>query len=71
MKRRRNTTQALVLRPHYAEVHYHRSDLKTFRAGDPELATLKALAADTLRLSPGERVYIHFAVLGKAIGRHG
>ena len=26
--------QALALRPDYAEAHYHRADLKTFRAGD-------------------------------------
>ena len=39
--------QALALRPDYAEAHYHRADLKTFRAGDPDLAALEALAADT------------------------
>ena len=36
--------QALACRPDYAEVHYHRSDLKTFRRGDPDLALLESLA---------------------------
>ena len=44
----------------------HRADLKTFRAGDPDLAALEALAADPDRLPPGKMVYIHFA-LGKAL----
>ena len=58
--------QALALRPDYAEAHYHRADLKTFRAGDPDLAALEAMAADAGRLPPGEWLYIHFA-LGKAL----
>jgi tetratricopeptide (TPR) repeat protein len=58
--------QALKLRPNFAEAHYYRSDLKTFRAGDPDLAALEALAADSAGLSPSKRLYIHFA-LGKAL----
>ena len=38
--------QALALKPDYAEAHYDRADLKTFRAGDADLAALEALAAD-------------------------
>ncbi len=58
--------QALALRPDLAEAHYYRTDLKTFRAGDPDLAALEALAADPGRLPPAEMTYIHFA-LGKAL----
>ena len=36
----------MALQPDYAEVHYHRTDLKTFRVGDPDLAALESLAAD-------------------------
>ena len=45
---------------------YGRADLKTFRAGDADLAALEALAADTGRLPPGKMLYLHFA-LGKAL----
>ena len=58
--------RALALKPDYAEAHYDRSDLKTFRAGDADLAALEALAADPGRLPPGKMLYIHFA-LGKAL----
>ncbi len=58
--------RALALRPDYAEVHYGRTDLKTFRAGDPDLAALEKLAADANRLPPSKMLYIHFA-LGKAL----
>jgi len=58
--------QALALRPDYAEAHYSRTDLKTFRPGDPDLAALEALAADTKGLPPGKLLFIHFA-LGKAL----
>ncbi len=54
--------QALDLKPDYAEAHYHRADLKTFCAGDPDLARLEALAADSSPLPPGKRLYIHFAL---------
>ncbi len=58
--------QALVLKPDLAEAHYHLSELKTFRAGDADLAALEALAAGSDRLALGNRIYIHFA-LGKAL----
>ena len=58
--------QALAIRPDYAEAHYDRTDLKTFHPGDADLAALEALAADTGRLPPGKKLYIHFA-LGKAL----
>ena len=52
--------QAMALQPDFAEAHYHRTDLKTFRAGDPDLAALEALAVAG-RLPPGKTLYIHFA----------
>ncbi|HEY1786232.1 MAG TPA: tetratricopeptide repeat protein, partial [Pirellulales bacterium] len=58
--------RALALRPDYAEAHYDRSDLKTYRRGDADLAALEALAADGGRLPPGKMLFIHFA-LGKAL----
>ncbi len=58
--------RALALRPDYAEAHYNRADLKRFHAGDPDLAALEALAADTGRQPPGGAVFLHFA-LGKAL----
>ncbi len=58
--------QALDLDPDHAEAHYDRADLKTFRAGDADLAALEAVAADPNRLPPGKMLYIHFA-LGKAL----
>jgi tetratricopeptide (TPR) repeat protein len=58
--------QALALRPDFAEAHYNRSNLKTFRPHDPDLAALEAIASDAGRLPPDKMVYIHFA-LGKAL----
>ncbi|HEY1784391.1 MAG TPA: sulfotransferase, partial [Pirellulales bacterium] len=58
--------KALALRPDYAEAHYNRADLKTFRAGDADLAVLESLAADGHRLPSGKMACIHFA-LGKAL----
>ncbi len=58
--------ETLAIRPHYAEVHYIRSDLKKFQAGDPDLATLETLAGDTGRFSPDKMKFFHFA-LGKAL----
>jgi tetratricopeptide (TPR) repeat protein len=58
--------RAIALKPDYAEAHYDRSDLKTFRSGDPDLAALEALAADKESLPSGKMLYIHFA-LGKAL----
>ena len=43
-----------------------RTELKTFQAGDTDLAHLEALAADAGRLPPGKMAYFHFA-LGKAL----
>ena len=57
---------AVQLRPNFAEAHYGRSNLKTFRADDPDLAALERLAADSGGLPPSKRLYIHFA-LGKAL----
>jgi Tfp pilus assembly protein PilF len=57
--------QAIALKPEYAEAHYHRTDLKTFHAGDADLAALEALATEN-RLPPGKMLYVHFA-LGKAL----
>jgi tetratricopeptide (TPR) repeat protein len=58
--------QALTLRPDYAEAHHGRAELKTFRAGDADLAALESLAADSGQLPPGKMLYVHFA-LGKAL----
>jgi tetratricopeptide (TPR) repeat protein len=58
--------QMLSLQPDFAEAHYERTDLKTFQAGDADLAALEALAADTDHLPPRKKVYVHFA-LGKAL----
>ena len=44
--------------------HLDRADLKTFRAGDPDLAALESLVAAD-RLPPKKLAYLHFA-LGKA-----
>ncbi len=58
--------RALDLRPDYAEAHYNRTALKRFRAGDPDLATLEALAAVADRRPWDHAVFLHFA-LGKAL----
>ncbi|HEY1786001.1 MAG TPA: sulfotransferase [Pirellulales bacterium] len=58
--------RAIALRPNYAEAHYHRTDVKTFRAGDAEIAALEALAAGSSSLPAGKMSYIHFS-LGKAL----
>jgi tetratricopeptide (TPR) repeat protein len=58
--------QAIALRPDYAEAHFSRTELKTVRAHDPDLAALESLAADTDRLPPDKMPYVHFA-LGKAL----
>ncbi len=51
--------------PSLAEAHWQRATLKTFQPGDPDLATLEALAAGH-RLPPAQMVCVHFA-LGKAL----
>ncbi len=61
--------QVLALKPDLAEAHCHRTELKTFRAGDPDLAALEALAAGTHRLPPAKMVYVHFAPRQGARGR--
>ncbi|HEX4143075.1 MAG TPA: sulfotransferase [Pirellulales bacterium] len=58
--------RALALRPDFVQAHYRRTDLKTFRAGDADLAALEALAADTARLPRHRKPPIHFA-LAKAL----
>ena len=58
--------RAIALDPLYAEAYLDRADLKTFRAGDADLAALEMLAADTGRLPADKMVYIHFA-LAKAL----
>jgi FkbM family methyltransferase len=58
--------QALAFKPDHAEAHYNRIELKTFRAGDTDLAVLESLTADPHRLPPRKMLYIHFA-LGKAL----
>ena len=58
--------RALALKPDHAEAHFSRTNLKTFRPGDPDLAALEALAADPSRVPADRMVYVHFA-LGKAL----
>ncbi|HEX4144616.1 MAG TPA: tetratricopeptide repeat protein [Pirellulales bacterium] len=58
--------QAVALKPDFAEVYFHRSELKTFRSGDPDLATLEAIAAAPDGLPADKMFFIHFA-LGKAL----
>ncbi|HEY1785723.1 MAG TPA: tetratricopeptide repeat protein, partial [Pirellulales bacterium] len=64
--------QALARQPDLAEAYYNRTDLKTFRAGDADLAALEALAANPGNLPPDKMLFVHFA-LGKAfedVGDH-
>jgi tetratricopeptide (TPR) repeat protein len=58
--------QAVALRPDHAEAYYNRTDLKTFHTGDPDLATLEAIAANPSEMPPAKMLFIHFA-LGKAL----
>jgi len=58
--------RALAIRPDYAEAHYNRAELKRFRAGETDLATLEALVAGAAGQPPGQAVFLHFA-LGKAL----
>lgn len=57
--------RAISARPDCAEAHFNRADIRRFRAGDPELRDLEALAGRT-DLSDAQRVYVHFA-LAKAM----
>ncbi len=58
--------QAIAIQPDFAEAHFNRADLKTFRAGDPDLAALESVAVSPDQLPREKMVYIHFA-LGKAL----
>jgi len=58
--------RTLALGQDYTETHYHRSDLKTFRSGDADLAAMESLVADAGRLPADKRLHVHFA-LGKAL----
>jgi len=58
--------KALALKPDFAEAHYNRSELMTFRQGDPHLAALESLAARIDNLPESKRLHIHFA-LAKAL----
>jgi len=57
--------RAIAARPGYAEAHYNRSEIKTFRQGDPDLVALEKLAGKD-DLPAAERLFIHFA-LAKAL----
>ncbi len=57
--------RAIASRPSYARAHFNRAEIKTFRAGDADLAALKALAARA-DLSEDDALHIHFA-LAKAL----
>jgi tetratricopeptide (TPR) repeat protein len=50
--------RAIAINPSSAEAHYNRAEVRTFRRGDLELASLEALAGE-------DSLFIHFA-LGKA-----
>ena len=52
--------RAIALRPDYAEAHFNRAEIKTFQAGDADLAALETLAANS------DSPFAHFA-LGKAL----
>jgi len=58
--------RALALRPDEGAFHYNRAAIKTFRAGDPDLATLERLAADAAARGPENAHQVHFA-LAKAL----
>jgi len=56
---------ALATRPDFAEAHYNQSSLKTWQSDDPQLQTLRSIAADDSQ--PLEtRIRMNFA-LGKAL----
>ena len=59
--------RALALQPDFAEAHYHAADLKTFRAGDADLAALEALAGDPAALPAEQDVVRSTLRLGKAL----
>ena len=53
--------RAIAIRPDYAEAHLNRSEIKSFRHGDDDLAALEALAGAE-NLSADKGLYIHFAL---------
>ncbi len=53
--------RAIAIRPSLAEAHFHRSELKTFQAGDRDFQALKALAARK-DLPAKATPFIHFAL---------
>jgi tetratricopeptide (TPR) repeat protein len=57
--------RAIAIRPDFAAAHLNRSEIKSFRHGDGDLAMLEALAGSE-GLSADNAVYIHFA-LAKAL----
>jgi len=57
--------RALALQPERAEVHYNRTEIKTFREGNPDIAILEALAArqpGTMGWTPIDAFHIHFGL---------
>lgn len=57
--------RAIAIRPDYAEAHIHRSEIKHFQRGDPELSALETLASSDA-LPARKKIFIHFA-LAKAL----
>jgi len=57
--------RALIVKPDFAEVHYNRAEIKTFRLTDPDLASLEALARRE-GVHPVKALHIEFA-LAKAL----
>ena len=57
--------RAITIKPDYAEAHLSRTEIKTFRRGDADLALLEALA-DRDDLPANKAMFIHFA-LSKAL----
>ncbi|HEX4144961.1 MAG TPA: tetratricopeptide repeat protein [Pirellulales bacterium] len=63
---------SLALSPDNVDAHYNRATIKTFKASDPDLAVLEALAANPDRVPADKMMCVHFA-LGKAledVGEH-
>ena len=57
--------RAIAIRPDYGQAHLNRSEIKRFRPGDPEIASLEALAVHP-GLAAVKALNIQFA-LGKAL----
>jgi len=54
--------QALALKPDYAAVYLNLADMKKFALGDPHLAAMEALAANTEGLSKTDRMQLDFGL---------